>query len=61
MLQVSDAFADMKARDETIAVLKETLGEQENMLQLQEEYINKKEAEISSNKTGNTIYSFESG
>ena len=46
-------FTDVKSKDETIALLKETLGEQENMLQMQEEYINKKEEEINSGKTGN--------
>ena len=45
-------LSDAKSKDETIALLKETLGEQENMLQMQEDYINKKEEELNSGKQG---------
>lgn len=48
-------LADVKSKDETIKLLKETLGEQDNMLQLQEEFMNKKEEEITSQKTGNNM------
>ena len=49
-------LTDVKSKDETVALLKETLGEQENMLQMQEDYINKKEEEINSSKQGITEF-----